>query len=641
MDEHDAKPTDASAPDSSVDESAVHVPAPTEEGAVEPSPEAPADASAKHVREPAAVGDPPRRANRLLTWIGLAVCMVLVLPTLLPALRGPLPTTPPEARAVATSLQTWQHFHQQSDTTRLFVERVEPYLNRRSQSHHAPGLVWLHMTAFRLALGDDPSVQEAVAAARLLSCLAVVIIVGAAFWAAYSIGGHWAGPMAGLICATNPALLHFGRTGTATAPALAMETLSIAAALWAIRPLRPSPSTERQFLGWLLCGILAGMATILRGPWALVDVAVIVLVLVVLCPGRVSHVLGLLAALLIAVLLVGPWGMYAYQHAPEGLDRWWENILPAESSLDAGGVGARVAERNLMLLAITLPWTLWVVGAVLQPFSTSSRGARIRLFLGLIWALAAATFFMCRPGETRLADAIVVVPAWAVVLALLFSRYGELADEGRSPRTWRVLRWPHLVLLLVASGLVPAAFYARTDLPEGTLREMWRVVVTPWWMPWMLGAALMSIALFSLFRFVARDLPRRSLAAWSVWTIVLAAGAGAASMTTGDHAPGRVASMVQRTENATLIWVPAGWADVGRRLPDPRLLLHTRGREIKVATPDQVAEVAAVTEGPIYLFSVEDPALPDALRTVALEHDPVTGLTLYRVPATKTDALIP
>lgn len=576
------------------------------------------------------IPDPPRRPSRLLTWLGLFICMAISLPMLLPAMHAPTASSRHEARAVATSLQTWQHFQQWPDKAHLAIERFEPYLNHRSQSHRAPGLVWLHMTVFQLVLGDTPTVTEALAMARLVSCLGVIVIIAAAFWAAYSLGGHWAGPMAGLLCAANPALIYFGRLGTATVPALAMESFSVAAALWAIRPLRPSPTTERQFLGWLLCGVLAGGAILVRGPWALLDVGLVVLVLVILCPGRVSHLLGLLAALLIAVLLAAPWGIYAYEHAPESWLRWQQATVPAGDIINLENISAHVAQRNLMLLAITLPWSLWLIGAILQPFSTSSRGTRIRLFLGLVWTLAIATFFICRPGESHLANAVAVIPAFSVLLALLFSHYGELADEGRSPRTWRILRWPHLVVLLMASSAVPLSHYAYSGTPLGTLHEAWRVAAEPRWVPWVLGALLMSIALFSLLRLAARDLPRRSLAAWSLWTIVLCTGA-ANTTVLSERPNGRLQAMVDRTDAATLVWLAEGTATNGKAQPDPRLLLYTRDREVTVAAGDQVAESAAATNGPIYLFSPADYTPPATLAAKRIDHDPATDLALYRL----------
>jgi len=600
----------------------------------EPSPHDPAGDPPVRTPPPveiAPMAEPPRRARGVLAWLGLSLCLALVLPALLPAWRGLEVTSTHEARAVATSLQTWQHLRQWSEVTQLSLERLEPYLNHRSQAHHAPGLVWLHMVAFHLFTDGDPTVEQAVTIARLVAAAGVVLTIAGAFWAAYAIGGQWAGPLAGLLCAANPILIRFGCLGTATAPALAMETLGIAAALWAIRPLRPPPSTERQFLGWLMCGLLTGAATYLEGPWALFDVGLAVLVLVILCPGRVSHLLGLLASLLIAALLVAPWAVYAYEHAADGLANRVAGLLTSGQS-DSESVGTRVARRNLMLLIISLPWTMWVVGAVLQPFSTSSRGARIRLFLGLIWALAVATLLICRPGNSHIASAMSVAAPWAVLLALLFSHYGDLADEGRSPRTWRLLRWPHVVLMMMASAAVAIVYFSGAHLPDDLLGATWDMSATSWWMAVALAVVLFLIALFSLLRLAARDLPRRSLAVWSIWTIILCAGATLPTII-GPRSAGQLEAMVAQSQDTELVWFAPGDVDPAKTLPDARLLLHTRGRDVRVATSDQLVERYAANGDVHFFFAPVGSVFPTSLHAQAVTEDVRTGITLYRTAA--------
>ena len=32
-----------------------------------------------------------------------------------------------------------------------------------------------------------------------------------------------------------------------------------------------------------------------------------------------------------------------------------------------------------------MPWTVWLIGAIVQPFSTSSTGVRTRMFIGWSW----------------------------------------------------------------------------------------------------------------------------------------------------------------------------------------------------------------------------------------------------------------
>src|SRR5699024_3663210 len=94
---------------------------------------------------------------------------------------------------------------------------------------------------------------------------------------------------------------------TAQMPALALNSLAIASALWAIRPLRPVAGIIRQAAGWTICGAAVAMAILTGGPLALIPLLCTLIVLVCVCPHRAAHLLGLIAAGCIAILLITPW----------------------------------------------------------------------------------------------------------------------------------------------------------------------------------------------------------------------------------------------------------------------------------------------------------------------------------------------
>ena len=82
--------------------------------------------------------------------------------------------------------------------------------------------------------------------------------LGAVFWAGTQLGGLGTAVLAGLVFLANPLWLVFGRSATAEAPAVAAALLAAAAALWAMRPLRPAAKLRRQLSGYTLSGLLLG-----------------------------------------------------------------------------------------------------------------------------------------------------------------------------------------------------------------------------------------------------------------------------------------------------------------------------------------------------------------------------------------------
>ena len=325
----------------------------------------------------------PKQPRRALDWLLLLFCLAVPLPVLLIELGRPDVVDPQEARTLATSVDSWRHLPRTTGTHDP-LELVTPYLNNRAELRSPPGLTWLHLAIFKLNPLHGPSdVGDLVLAAAGIGGPAL-LAVAAAFWAGKSIGGTPTAVFAGLVCAANPFFLYQVRLASPPVAHTALAMLSIAAALWAIRPLKPSPSLWRQGAGWAVSGLALAGAFLLAGPLAMITVVAPLCLLLLLCPGRKGHLLGLLAAGLIGVLTVLPWVLYVQQRDLRVWIYWLTETLPLRQ-LDLADLPRRAGERLLVGLAILLPWTLWLFGAILQPFSHSSRGARLRLFLSWSW----------------------------------------------------------------------------------------------------------------------------------------------------------------------------------------------------------------------------------------------------------------
>src|SRR5690606_24382401 len=142
---------------------------------------------------------------------------------------------------------------------------------------------------------------------RVLSCLLFLLTVTCVYWAGHCIGGYRTALFAGLLASVNPLLIYHGRLATPAIAVIAMMMLAIAAALWAIRPLRAAPSVTRQGIGWGICGLAMGAAAFIAGLGTMPVMACTILLILLLCPSRVSHLMGLIAAMLISALMIVSW----------------------------------------------------------------------------------------------------------------------------------------------------------------------------------------------------------------------------------------------------------------------------------------------------------------------------------------------
>lgn len=492
--------------------------------ATEPQPAsqnvAPVERSDSVDRRVRAMAGPPVRGGKLAGWFGLLLCLLAALPPLLIELGRPDVLDPHEGRALAISRHTAAAVEHGQALS--LGERLVPMLNGRPRADEPPGLHWL----LRLACsGLDPQTAAAesfIWRARLVSAAFALVIIAAVYWAALSIGGSYSAVFAALVCLASPLLLYEGRTADGSVVTTSFSMLSIAAALWAIRPLRPAPSVERQFIGWVVCGLAMAAAVLTAGLGAGIATAAPILLMLVLCPERQSHLMGLVAAMLIAALAVLPWAMLSQELDAAAWRQWLSGGDLAPSAILAGWEAA-VRWRVVWLVLATLPWTLWLVAAIVQPFSTSSSGARTRLFLSWAWLAVAVAVYLSAPDAPR-RSLLPAVAAAAVLVGQLFARYGELAAVGRYPRFWRLMRWPH-VLLLAGVSVVPPLLLGLQPawVAQGRMSDV-LIAVTPTNQLTLVGLSIaLLLALVLSGRWLRRHQPGHALAAWSAWVVIYAA----------------------------------------------------------------------------------------------------------------------
>lgn len=108
---------------------------------------------------------------------------------------------------------------------------------------------------------------ESIVAARFGIGVFAVVGVIAMYWLGRELGGHWVGLVAAALLTIDPLFLHEARTLQAEAPALALEILSVALAVAAMR----RAGRMRALLA-LACGVALGLGTLTK----LLDVVALV-----------------------------------------------------------------------------------------------------------------------------------------------------------------------------------------------------------------------------------------------------------------------------------------------------------------------------------------------------------------------------
>ncbi|MCC6579301.1 MAG: hypothetical protein IT440_02585 [Phycisphaeraceae bacterium] len=469
--------------------------------------------------EPARRMPPPPRQDRLAVWLVLAVMLLMASAPLLMEIYRPDATDPEETRSVLIASETWHRSVRLAEQDPYSLERFVPRLHHQIHMDSPPGQTWIDLIAFSLLDEAKSGPVWQVTYARLASVAMALLAVAAVFWAGYSLDRLPAAAFAAMAVASCPLFVLQGRLATQTMPHLAFGMLAIAAALWAVRPLRPLPSTERQFIGWITCGLALGVATLVTGPITLATVIAPIFLFILLCPDRIGHLIGLLAALLIAVLLVAPWLVYAHEQNAQAWATWLGRITVIEH-YDMAMLTEHARQRLAMLGWGLAPWLPWGVAAVVQPWSRSSKGRRLRLTLGVMWFVLLLALILPMPTTPQAMDLLPLAPAAAVTVAQLFGHYAEMAASGRYVLSWRLLRWPYLALLVAASILVPAGLVFPQKLVAAGL-----VQAGGWANPGVLfavglGAVLLILTAYSAHG-VVRHYPTRTFVLWSVWWLML------------------------------------------------------------------------------------------------------------------------
>lgn len=478
-------------------------------------------------------GAPAPRRNVRLAWLVLVGLLLLALPALLFDVQQPAVWTEREAKSIAIASETLQRKTPMAEVE-TSLDDWTPVYQGVTRWDLPPGGVWLQQVMY---LGVSPDEQQAVDSiatlsenpqaivtrSRLGSVLMALLFVAGVYWAGHSIGGTLTAAISALVGMTLPLVVGLGRVATPEIAALAWSTLSIAAALWAMRPLRSSPALWRQLIGWVVSGIGLGLAILTAGPTIAAPTALCTLAIAMVCPRRVGHVMGMLSSFAIATLLITPWALHVHDHNPDIWRLWLNQFNPIDTQTPWLAMLQRAGIRLGLAAAAAGLWVIWLIPALIQPFSSSTGSARRKMLLGWVWLIVAATLLALRPQGDLVGGLLLVLAPLAVAIGLVTQQFHDRAAEGRYARLWGLGRWVACAAALILSLALPALGYTINHHPDlvGWLAQTDPALLQDTHLSYYASAAaalLLTTVLAT--RFAAAHHPAQTIAALACWLII-------------------------------------------------------------------------------------------------------------------------
>lgn len=471
---------------------------------------------------------PKPRQDVGLSWLVLAGLLVLAAIPLLLDLRTPGIWSEQEALYIAISAETRQRKAPLADA-QTSLQSWTPVYHGESRWDLPPGGTWLNLVMY-LGIPEDQANTLAfddqvwITRARLGSVVMALLLVASIFWAGHSLGGLTTATLSTLIAMTMPLVIGYGRFSNPHIAAAGLSALSIAGALWAMRPLRAAPSLIRQLVGWVVCGTGLGLSTLTLGPTAVPGTLICTIVLAMFCPRRFGHIMGLLASTSLACLILMPWAMHVHTHDPDVWQQWLGRLAPDLGTAGTVETLTRAGWRLALFAAVSGLWAIWLLPALIQPFSTSTGNARRKLLLGWSWLVVALGLVAFAPGSTRYAGLLIVVAPACVATGLIIQHFRDLSAEGRHARLWLIGRWITCGSMIALALTLPLLGYLLRHQPQWVA---WlshiepKLLATMHWSFYAGAGVALLLAAILATRFAINNHPGRTIGCMAIWLLIV------------------------------------------------------------------------------------------------------------------------
>lgn len=569
----------------------------------------------------AASSEPALPASRRTTLLALLAVLAACAVPLFIELGTRDSTNTMEQLSLLSSQETWHRMHDGEAGAWLM-----PTNNGKARIQKPPLLVWLNL----LAWSDlDPSVEAAqlgelhqtlVHRSRLVGASLTLLMIAAIFWLGLTLGDLRLAVLSSLIAGTTIFLQRQGRMATYDIHMTAWVTAAVAAALWAMQPFRPTPTRAVRVAGWSLAGLFTAAALMSKSPLALPLFAAPVMIVI----GSMhlnelrqstgvdrrrwrTDLAGLAAAMVICILLVTPWFIFALRHVSEA-----EQTLLTEY--------AATREKSISIFyyvgvfVLVAPWTLWLVGGLVHPF-TGARGTERRLrMMAWLWFVLILAVFSLHPEAKKQRYILPIVPAAALLAAQVWCDLDRRAKKERPDLGAVALANAHWVALTLASLAAGFMLAEPQRLVDWHWAEELPVAAMSWPLALGIGAMLAALSILGW----RRHAQQRTWAAGVItaaWTLVMMTAFWQAHA----HAPTHVSQVRHDAQRVSQIIGsdPMRYLLIDENLdsmPEEEFRFYT-GRIIPPVRLPELHEFAAQGAGAAYVLARDDDSVRQMLRT--------------------------
>ncbi len=538
-------------------------------------------------------------------WATLLLVLAACLPPLVVDLRERMPTSM-ENFAVVSARETWER--QRAGDGRAWLM---PTLNGEPRIVKPPLVVWLNLLAW---FDLDPatcSTADLTERARGVAIGHGVLMLAGVFWLGLTLGDLRLAVLAALFTGSTVFFVRQARTASYDIVLAAWSTHAIAAALAAMRPLGPPRSAIARVACWLAAALALGMAWLAKGPVALAVVGLPVAAAIVLMPSeRFINALFVAGCALAGSLPALLWHAYVWRTLPDASRRLASDY-------------ARVLNENypfcyyLNLLALALPWTLWLLVGVVLPFNAIDSGRRRVVLVPWCW-LALLFVFFSIPAYKAQRYMVPVLPAVALLAGQAWLEYGARRRDGTLSRLMKIVQRLHDCGVAGAPILFGLYLLAQNCLiARGWLKQT-MLHVAAWPQGVLAFAAMLGLAVVACRSSFAVQPVRAAVAA-----ALMAVMACMLSQRAGESREPRVleleaARVIDRVGAAPLRYLATGSA---ARRPSVEFLLHSR-RVVPPVAPSELSGYRA-TAPRVFVMASSDEAsdalLADAGFTAVLD----------------------
>jgi 4-amino-4-deoxy-L-arabinose transferase-like glycosyltransferase len=453
------------------------------------------------------------RQSPFTTWLMLLAILILCAIPMLVAVGQSDSKRTMENIAVLSAQETWLRQHGWQDIPPDPDAWLMPTRNGNPRIVKPPLVVWLDMLAWSDLTPETSTAQQLIFRARLVSVAMGLLTVAGVFWIGRVIGDHKLAVLSALAAGTSLFLQRQARIASYDMHMTGWATLGIASALWAMRPFKPPPGLARAVFGWTLAGVALAGAYMSKGPLALLVGAAPVLCTIVIVKARWRrHVIGLAGMLLIAAALTAPWYIYLFSV-----------VRNASGALQHEYRAERMEFQYpfyyIGLFGLVLPWTIWLISALIQPFLRSTGEQRQRLMIAWAWFVLIFVAFSL-PGAKQQRYILPIMPAAALLIGQLWRYHESLAERGELDPGVNLLRIPHWLAVITVSILAWPFFVSQGWM----VRQGWFETMPVGDIPMALAACagiLLTVLAVIGARWHFQWRPMRAAIATSVWSAVM------------------------------------------------------------------------------------------------------------------------